>query len=78
MHPADKKILKDAITRYHKAIKSRKAAWLKFRSTYNYEQAMISFDHYSAGFNGIYQSNQMDILKALMKIFKNSSRTDSK
>jgi len=66
---ANKNVLKEAILRYHKNVQSRKATWIKVRSTYNFAKAMVSFDNHSAGFQGLYQTDQNKIFASLRKIF---------
>ncbi|MES2829222.1 MAG: hypothetical protein V4687_13755 [Bacteroidota bacterium] len=66
---SNKKVLKDAVIRYHRDVKARKVIWNKVKSTYNFQRAMISFDDYSAGFKGLYETNQNKIFASLRKIF---------
>jgi len=66
---SNKKVLKDAVIRYHRDVKARKAGWNKVKTTYNFQRAMISFDNYSAGFRGLYETNQNNIFASLRKLF---------
>jgi hypothetical protein len=65
----DKRVLKDAIKKYHQAVAERKKQYQKFNSTANYLHAMQSFDNYIAGYAGLYEVNQQVIGRELAKIF---------
>ncbi|GAB2686649.1 hypothetical protein GCM10027037_05800 [Mucilaginibacter koreensis] len=65
----NKRLLKDAILRYHKGTRERKKQWLKVNSTANFSKAMADFDNYSIGFEGIYKEDQLAIADQIKAIF---------
>jgi hypothetical protein len=65
----NKRLLKDAILRYHSGTKQRKKQWKKVNSTFNFSKAMQNFDNYSIAYEGLYQEDQMDIANEIKAIF---------
>ena len=64
-----KRLLKDAILRYHSGTKQRKKQWKKGNSTFNFSKAMQNFDNYSIAYEGLYLEDQMDIANEIKAIF---------
>ena len=65
----NKRLLKDAILRYHSGTKQRKKQWQKVNSTLNFSKAMQNFDNYNIGFGGLYREDQMAIANEIKSIF---------
>ncbi len=65
----NKRLLKDAILRYHNGTKQRKKQWLKDKSILNFSKAMQNFDNYCIGYEGLYKEDQQDIANEIRAIF---------
>lgn len=66
----DRSLLKRMIEAYYKQFKKRMEKYAAFRSTENYMNAMISFDQFVAGQEGLYRTDKLKILNELTELFK--------
>lgn len=66
----DRSLLKRMIDAYYKQFKKRMDKYAGFRSTENYINAMISFDRFVAGQEGLYRTDKLKILNQLTELFK--------
>lgn len=74
----NKRLLKDAILRYHSGTKQRKKQWLKVNSTWNFSKAMQNFDNYSIGYEGLYKEDQIAIANEIKFIFNSPNQGQNK
>lgn len=66
----DRSLIKRMIDAYFRQFKKRMNKYAGFRSTKNYMDAMVSFDRFSAGQEGIYRTDKLKMLGQLTELFK--------